>query len=826
MIQTIKKFPSLNFEKLSALLPNFIDKQPQYDSLWQNELALGGWKSLALPPKKILEQGAFGIESITVIPPVIRVGRLALELESEISTQAKKYMGNIDYPAFVSLRDGPGVTFLDDGGSGRVQTMAQMSLVQMLTILDPAVVKVTSLDLTHWGTACELLRAAVPGLDLITDANGKRDFFQKIREEVIKKTQYLGVRHKSLYDYNFANPDAPQAYHFIYVSNYSKDIDENERELILSLMALGPSGIPTCAKSGIYFFIMFGDERDQTDFLRKCTNIPSIKIETDESNAIKIEIEDSNGISTTKLAISSQFEVIPDQLETETMSVLVDRCHAHLMTKRVPPVLFQLKIDNCWTASSARGLRLPIGKNGSQLVYFALGSPEIVHNALVGGAVGTGKTILLHAIICQALYEYSPEELKLSLLDYKEGTEFSVYSTAPHIHALSLGSNPKFGLDLLKSFQQEISNRASLFKEHPGVQNLESYRSVTGEVLCRHLLVIDEFQVLLNSPKIGSEAQLLLEDIIRRGRSFGFNVILSSQSLSDGSLPAALRANLGSRICLRLSERECFDFLGPDNTLPSTFQYPGQAVYNNREGSVEGNLEFRVAYFDQKQISELVDSLSKLASERQIRSEVRYIYNGETELEITFDSFTRPNSLFIGIEEGIPPIKHYVDMPSAKSARGQVFAFAGAGNARNLAINLFQSQIEILDSVGIITLESNDVRDFCLSIIDDPSSIDYSGFILMHIDKKMAELYQIKEACDYLLENGLFITLVVDSLETLESIGFSSRERDLTVCCDRRSVDSLSYGSLTLNPAIRDTVLFARPFEDPIFVRIPTVNQH
>ena len=264
-----------------------------------------------------------------------------------------------------------------------------------------------------------------------------------------------------------------------------------------------------------------------------------------------------------------------------------------------------------------------------------LGKPDIVHNALVGGAVGTGKTILLHAIICQMLQKYSPVELKLSLLDYKEGTEFAIYSDAPHLFAMSLGANAKFGIDLLQALRDEMSRRATLFKSHPGVQNLGSYREVTNQELCRHIVVIDEFQVLLNDQKHGSDAQQLLEDVIRRGRSFGINVVLSSQSLSDGSLTSAIRSNLGCRICLRLSERECLDFLSPDNTIASTFQHPGQAVYNNREGLREGNIEFRVAFYQSHQISQFVGSLANIAEQKNLPKEESFIYNGEKPLVLS-----------------------------------------------------------------------------------------------------------------------------------------------------------------------------------------------
>lgn len=810
----IKQPPKLRFDNLSKRVPSFLDKQPSLDNAWRGELTRNGWANLALSPRRLLEEAAFGANPSFELPPFLRVGRLAVEKRECKIDPADAYMLEQDYPAFISLRDVPGIAF---GPQDEVARMAQMSLVHLLSLIDPVVVKVTALDLTGWGTACSLLRAACPSLQIITSKDEKSNFFSDLREEVKKNDKLLGVKHKTLYAHNRSCPDAPQPYHFVYISNFNNDLENDEPSLIASLAKSGAG-----MRAGIYFFVVFDDLKSQREFLSSAPRVPSIIVEQPDHETSRIEISDAGGISTVTGGQHSIFEVIPDRIDSETVEVLVGRCHAHLSAKRVAPVVLPLADQGCWHASSADGLRLAIGKSGSSIISLVLGKPEVVHNALVGGAVGTGKTILLHAIICQALRDYSPEELRLSLLDYKEGTEFAVYSKAPHLFALSLGQNAKFGIDLLRGLLAELSQRASLFKGC-GVSSISDYRALTNNKLCRHLVIIDEFQVLLNHPKLGTEAQQLLEDLIRRGRSFGFNVILSSQSLSDGALSPAIRSNLGCRICLRLSERECMDFLGPDNVAAARFNQPGQAVYNNREGHKEGNIEFRVAYYEQHQISEFLGRLVCVASHRQLELPKPYIYNGEVPCHLQLHELaTPPDSFLIAIEEGIPARNHAILL--SRSQQKRPLFVAGVGNTRDALHQLIIAQ---LGAAGISYTQVEPgapLAQFCQDVISEAGFDHECETVLLHISRADSENFDIKTAFDMLIEKNILLMAFFDFADSIASLGFDSNDPAFLVCADRRSADRLSYGTASDVSESLYTAILMRPFEDPVPVRIPLIE--
>jgi hypothetical protein len=813
----IRQPPKLRYDKLSKRITSFFDKQPSLDNVWRGQLAQNGWANLAISPGRLLEEDKFGANPSLELPPFLRVGRLAIEKRVDNIDPGDHYMLEQDYPAFVSLRDVPAIAFGPQKELQEVASIAQISLVHLLSLMDPAVVKVTAIDLTGWGTACSLLRAACPNLQTITSKEEKSTLFGDLREEVKKNDKLLGLKHQTLYSHNKSCPDAPQPYHFVYISSFNNDLENDEPNLIATLAKSGAG-----MRAGIYFFLVFDDLTSQREFLSTAKQIPSIVVEQPDHETSRIKINDASGISTITDVHHGIFEVIPDRIDSETVEILVGICHTHLSTKRFTPVVFPLDDQGCWQSISADGLRLAIGKSGKSVISLVLGKPEVVHNALVGGAVGTGKTILLHAIICQALREYSPEELRLSLLDYKEGTEFAVYSKAPHLFALSLGQNAKFGIDLLRGLLAELSQRASLFKAC-GVSSLSDYRALTNKKLCRHLIIIDEFQVLLNHPKLGTEAQQLLEDLIRRGRSFGFNVILSSQSLSDGALSPAIRSNLGCRICLRLSERECMDFLGPDNVAAARFDQPGQAVYNNREGHKEGNIEFRVAYYEQHEILEFIDRLVCVANNHKIARSESYIYNSELPLQVSLCELSAiPDSLLFAIEEGIPVKKYAIIL--SKGQQKKPLYIAGVGCTRDALRQLIVSQ---LCSRGCRFTEVGPgaiLSQFCQDLISEDKFDTEIETVILQISRADSENFDIKVVCDMLIESNVQLICFFEFGESIASLGFDYNDAAYIVCTDRRSTDRLSYGGASEVNESLYTAILMRPFEDPLTVRIPLIE--
>ena len=152
-----------------------------------------------------------------------------------------------------------------------------------------------------------------------------------------------------------------------------------------------------------------------------------------------------------------------------------------------------------WREDSRDGLRVSLGEQGDQSAEIVIGdSGRNLNNVLVGGAAGSGKTVLLLTLIYGLAYRYSPDELMMYLLDYKEGVEFARFASGetylPHARIIGIESDKALGTSVLASLIDEIGSRSKLFKE-VGAEKLSEYREKTRKKLPRILLVVDEFQL-------------------------------------------------------------------------------------------------------------------------------------------------------------------------------------------------------------------------------------------------------------------------------------------------------------------------------------------
>ena len=270
-----------------------------------------------------------------------------------------------------------------------------------------------------------------------------------------------------------------------------------------------------------------------------------------------------------------------------------------------------------WTSSTGDGLDVQIGVDSKgEPQHFVMGVRG-VHHGLVGGDVRMGKTNLLHVLISQLALAYPPEELELYLLDFKE-VEFDAYLTErlPQARAITSRTDREFGLSMLRRFHDEIDRRARLCREAK-VTDLPDYRLVTGQVLPRALVIMDEFQVLFSEEdRLAREAGRLLADIAKRGAAFGLHLLLATQS-PGGPLAAYLRPvyeQMALRIALGCTQPSVSQaILGEGNDAATKLIRAGDAIYNDRRG--EGaNPVMRIAMLPTRERLKLIADIRTLGA--------------------------------------------------------------------------------------------------------------------------------------------------------------------------------------------------------------------
>jgi len=275
-----------------------------------------------------------------------------------------------------------------------------------------------------------------------------------------------------------------------------------------------------------------------------------------------------------------------------------------------------------WLQDSTDGISAPIGLAGTEVVELSLRSADpALPNLLVGGASGQGKSNLLLVLLHSIAARYSPEQVEMYLLDFKDGLEFDRLGPGmdrpywmPHARVLGLEGDRSFGLAVLRHLDAEFTRRAEQFRARGAVSLAALRRKYPDQVVPRILLVIDEFQVMVaEGDEIGREAIAIIETLARRGRAVGIHLILASQTLSGiDTLASKERSIFGQfpwRVSLKTEAGESEAVLGRGNTEASQLRYRGEVVLNSDYGAPARNQRAMVAFADEARLDRLRQQL-------------------------------------------------------------------------------------------------------------------------------------------------------------------------------------------------------------------------
>jgi hypothetical protein len=240
-------------------------------------------------------------------------------------------------------------------------------------------------------------------------------------------------------------------------------------------------------------------------------------------------------------SVSGNGLAAPVRLETDPPAAAVDALAGYLAERqrRDTALAFaDLVPVEHWTASSVDGLRTVVGRQGRTPVVLSFA--DATPHWLVAGRTGAGKTVFLLNVLYGLAARYSPDELSLYLLDFKEGISFTEFvptghdpSWIPHAQAVGIESDREYGVAVLRELRREMNRRAGTLKRHGATKLSDLRRGHADVAMPRIVTVIDEFHVLFASnDALAREATSLLEELARKGRSYGIHLVLASQTVS------------------------------------------------------------------------------------------------------------------------------------------------------------------------------------------------------------------------------------------------------------------------------------------------------
>ncbi len=199
-----------------------------------------------------------------------------------------------------------------------------------------------------------------------------------------------------------------------------------------------------------------------------------------------------------------------------------------------------------------------MGKHKSKLAV-ALGrdtasSPMIVDldkmpHVLIAGTTGSGKSVLINAVISSLLFRNSPDELKLILIDPKR-VELTNYNNIPHLLTPVI-TEPEKILSALKWAMAEMDRRYKLFQS-VGVRNIAGYNEMSGfQALPYIVLVVDELADLMMFAPV--EVEDAITRIAQLARATGIHLVLATQRPSVDIITGLIKANIPCRIAFNVS---------------------------------------------------------------------------------------------------------------------------------------------------------------------------------------------------------------------------------------------------------------------------------
>ena len=296
--------------------------------------------------------------------------------------------------------------------------------------------------------------------------------------------------------------------------------------------------------------------------------------------------------------------------------------------KKQSPVFLREVLDSKEFTSTNKNLAFALGKDitGKCIV----GDLSKMPHMLIAGATGSGKSVCINSLIISLLYKYSPDQVKLLMVDPKV-VELSVYNGIPHL-LIPVVTDPKKAAGALNWAVNEMNKRYNLFSQMK-VKNIESYNNLfdKGEIqgkLPYIVVIVDELADLMMA--CPNDVEDYICRLAQMARAAGMHLIIATQRPSVDVITGVIKANIPSRVSFAVSSgtdsRTILDQVGAEKLLGrgDMLYYP---IGENKPVRVQG------AFISEEEVENVVDFIKQSDEDIDYSEDILNHINNEVSTE-------------------------------------------------------------------------------------------------------------------------------------------------------------------------------------------------
>ncbi len=233
-------------------------------------------------------------------------------------------------------------------------------------------------------------------------------------------------------------------------------------------------------------------------------------------------------------------------------------------TKRETITLRSVFESEVWRGHKGE-IPVVLGKNvsGKPVVTDLAKAPHL----LIAGATGSGKSVCVNSLIMSLMFKFKPDELRLILVDPKV-VEFIFYQTLPYLITPVINESNKALLalrwavnEMEKRYRMLAKVKTRNIKEYNtrGIANTGSIDEAgqpLPEKLPLLIIIVDEFaDLMMGDRTIRKDVETAIARIAQKGRAAGVHIVLATQRPSTNVLTGVIKANLPTKIALRVGSQ-------------------------------------------------------------------------------------------------------------------------------------------------------------------------------------------------------------------------------------------------------------------------------